>query len=349
MANELEEKIISQVEYYFGDINLPRDKFLKSKTEEDDGWVTIEVLLTFKRLANLSKDSEIIGNALKKSESGLLEVSEDNKKVRRNPEKQIPEFNETRRRELSKRTAYAKGFPTDEELPNILNFLEPYGPIESCIRRTLKKDSEVIFKGSCFIIFKDIDTCKKFIEAEEIKYKEVSLIRKWQEDYYASKKAELDELKKSRKEKKFAKQQEAHDKEKQHIDIPKGTILFFDGIEEGKTITREEIKDKINEIEGVEIAFIDFNKGDTEGYLRLSKENSAPEFFKKLTDGELAVGEVKLKFKVLEGEEEENQLKKTADAMIKIRKLQKQNSFNRKRRGHFKGNNAKRVKGSNGE
>lgn len=104
MADELEQKIIKQVEYYFGDINLPRDKFLKAKTEEDDGWVTIEVLLSFKKLASISEDPEIIANALKKCESGLLEVSEDNKKVRRNPEKVVPELNETRKRELTGRT-----------------------------------------------------------------------------------------------------------------------------------------------------------------------------------------------------------------------------------------------------
>ncbi|XP_044750739.1 la protein homolog [Coccinella septempunctata] len=346
MADDLEQKIIKQVEYYFGDINLPRDKFLKAKTEEDDGWVTLEVLLSFKRLASLSEDPEVIANALKKSENGLLEISEDNKKVRRNPEKTVPEMNETRKRELSKRTAYAKGFPSDEELPEILNFLESHGPIESCIKRSYKKDDEYIFKGSCFIIFKDVETCKKFVEAEEIKYKDVNLIRKWQEDYYKEKRAEIEETKKSNKEKKLAKQQEQEDeKSKKTIEFPKGATLFFSGIQEGTTITREQIKDKLREIADIGNPFIDFNRGDVQGYVRLPKENDAVELIKKLEDNELEVGEAKLKLKVLEGEEEEEHMKKSAEAITQIRKSHKFNKFGKKRKGgNFGSNNRKKAK-----
>ena len=31
---------LSQVEYYFGDFNLPRDKFLQAETKTDEGWVS---------------------------------------------------------------------------------------------------------------------------------------------------------------------------------------------------------------------------------------------------------------------------------------------------------------------
>lgn len=104
MANELEEKIIKQIEYYFGDINLSRDKFLQEKIKEDEGWVTLEVLLTFKRLASLTTDPEVIASAIEKSENKLVVVSEDRKKLRRNPDKPIPEFDENRKKELMKRT-----------------------------------------------------------------------------------------------------------------------------------------------------------------------------------------------------------------------------------------------------
>lgn len=104
MASDLEQKISQQIEYYFGDINLPRDKFLQEKIKEDEGWVTLEVLTTFKRLANLTTDVEAIANAIEKSESKILELSEDRKKVRRNPEKPLPEFNDERRKELMSRS-----------------------------------------------------------------------------------------------------------------------------------------------------------------------------------------------------------------------------------------------------
>lgn len=104
MTDDLDSKIRRQIEYYFGDINLPRDKFLQEKIKEDDGWVSLDVLLTFKRLASLTTDQDVIVKALEKSENKLVEVSEDKKKIRRNPEQAPPELNEERRKELQART-----------------------------------------------------------------------------------------------------------------------------------------------------------------------------------------------------------------------------------------------------
>lgn len=104
MATDLEKKIIQQIEYYFGDINLPRDKFMQEKLKEDDGWISLDVLLTFNRLANLSKDPEVIANAVEKSENHLVIVSEDKLKLKRNPDIPLPEMNEERKKELAQRT-----------------------------------------------------------------------------------------------------------------------------------------------------------------------------------------------------------------------------------------------------
>ncbi|KAJ8921033.1 hypothetical protein NQ315_015829 [Exocentrus adspersus] len=330
MANDLDQQIIRQIEYYFGDINLPKDKFLQEKIKEDEGWVPLEVLLTFKRLAALSTDTEVIAAAVEKSEIKLVEVSEDRKKLRRNPEKPAPEMDDERRKELMKRTAYAKGFPLDEELNSILTFLEAYG-IESCTRRSSKDHK---FKGSCFIIFKDVDKCKEFIEKETIKYKDTELIRKWQSDYLEGKKKEIEERKKAKKEKKG----KADEKPEKPLEFPKGAVVHFKGLEEGQTLTREELRDKVKEVGETDVAFVDFSKGDLEGYLRFPEEDNAVEFVKKLTDGELEVETFKLKLRVLQGEEEEEYLKKTSDTVIELRKKQKQSSRNnRKRKGNFGG------------
>lgn len=235
--------------------------------------------------------------------------------------------------------AYVKGFPQDEELNNIINFLEPYGPIDSCIRRTTKDGN---FKGSCFVIFKNIETCKKFVELESLKYKDVELIKKWQNDYVQQKKNEIEERKKTKKAKKEA-NAAANAKPAKTIDIPKGAVLYFNGIEENQSLTREEIKEKIMEIANLDVAYIDFSKGDLEGYARFTTENSAVKFNEKLTDGELVIGEVKLKVKVLENEEEAEYLKKTTEAIVKMRQKQKfAGKNNRKRKGNF--NNDREAK-----
>lgn len=37
MTVEVESKILKQVEFYFGDANLPRDKFLLERVQENEG------------------------------------------------------------------------------------------------------------------------------------------------------------------------------------------------------------------------------------------------------------------------------------------------------------------------
>lgn len=37
------------LQYYFGNHNLPRDKFLKEQIKLDDGWVPLEVMIKFNR------------------------------------------------------------------------------------------------------------------------------------------------------------------------------------------------------------------------------------------------------------------------------------------------------------
>ena len=58
-SHELQAKIVRQVEHYFGDYNLPRDKFLKEQVQSDEGWVPMEIMVKFQRLASLSVDPKV--------------------------------------------------------------------------------------------------------------------------------------------------------------------------------------------------------------------------------------------------------------------------------------------------
>ena len=55
-----------------------------------------------------------------------------------------------------------------------------------------------------------------------------------------------------------------------------------------KEIPREEIKAKFIELEG-DVAYVDYNSGDTEGWVRLQGENSAVEFLKKLDSDTVSI------------------------------------------------------------
>uniref|UniRef100_A0A8I5NN54 HTH La-type RNA-binding domain-containing protein n=1 Tax=Papio anubis TaxID=9555 RepID=A0A8I5NN54_PAPAN len=96
--------IISQ--YYFGDFNLPRDKFLKEQIKLDEGWVPLEIMIKFNRLNRLTTDFNVIVEALSKSKAELMEISEDKTKIRRSPSKPLPEVTDEYKNDVKNRSVY---------------------------------------------------------------------------------------------------------------------------------------------------------------------------------------------------------------------------------------------------
>ncbi|GBP32171.1 La protein homolog [Eumeta japonica] len=313
------------------DVNLPRDKFLREQVKLDDGWVPFDVLTTFNRLARLSKDTDVIAAALSKSTTGLLEISEDNKKVRRSPEIPLPEMNEDRRKELTSRTVYAKGFPRDSTLDDLLLYFKEHGEIENVImRRYLDKNTKKrLFKGSVFATFKNKEQAQKFMDAKSIKYQDTELLIHWQEDYLQLKQEEYAARKEQRGKK--HKVQEVKEEEKEQIKFPQGTVLHF--TEADPKMTRENIKEALTKLGG-EVAYIDYKVGDKEGWVRLAKENTAKEMMEKSTDGKFKVGEGEIIMKPLEDEEEKTYLERIVEEMTKRRK---NTNKHKHQKGGFKG------------
>jgi lupus La protein len=97
-------EILKQVEFYFSDANLPRDKFLWTLTTSDplkQGWVQISQIASFKRMQRF-QPVEAIAAALRESKE-LLEVNKDGTAVRRKVPLVKPtteEFNEICNRTL---------------------------------------------------------------------------------------------------------------------------------------------------------------------------------------------------------------------------------------------------------
>lgn len=328
-ASKNELDIIRQIEYYFGDANLARDKFLQGEIEKDEGWVPLTVLLTFKRLSQMSEDAKVIAAALQKSDEGLVEVSEDQTKMRRHPERPLPEQNEEHRKEVMSRTVYLKGFPTETEMSDLIEFMLPYEPANIVLRKYHDKPTKTyIFKGSVFITFATKEQSEKVL-AEELKYKDTVLIKKSQEAYMEEKKEER--IVKDKKRGKNKKEETAS------FELPKNAVLFLEGF--GEETTRENIKTSLAEFGG-DIAFVDFSKGDKKGYVRYSAENIGKEVVAKLTDGKFKVDEAEITVRLVEGDEETEFLKKVIENMKSRR-----SNTNRGRRGggggrHF--NNRKR-------
>lgn len=66
--------------------------------------------------------------------------------------------------------------------------------------------------------------------------------------------------------------------------LPKGSILYFSGV--SKICTREDIKESLYKFDA-DIAYIDFRRGDTEGWVRLQGENAAKSLLEKTNEGKV--------------------------------------------------------------
>lgn len=328
VTSDLEKKIIKQVEFYFGDRNYSKDRFLKEKAEEDDGWVTIECLSTFNRLKALSTDTEVIAAAIRKSDTGLIEVSEDNKKIRRVKSKPLPKDTPEARQEAKERTVYCKGFPEDSTLDQLEEFFADKGKVIWITMRRGWAERRGEFKGSVFVEFSSVDEAKAFLALESLKYNEQELIKMSKDSYFKKKNkdkkgdekpeknAEIKEEQKDeemlesttedkeKRERKDDEQQAEEDKnEEKPMKYDSGCVLHFKNV--GEQTSREDIKTLFGEVE--DIAWVDFARGSTEGFVRFSKEGGAQrvvETLKEKNDGKVVIREVETTVRVLEGEEE---------------------------------------------
>lgn len=153
-----EAKVLKQIEYYFSDSNLPKDKFLWETVNNDpEGWVDIDTLLKFNRLKSLTTDHEIIKNAVKQSVE-LLELNEDGTKIRRKI--QIKPKSD----DVIERSIYVQGIPTSIKKPveDIEKYLAKY-EIEAVHINAFRNRNRT-FKGEAFIELKTKEDAEKILE-----------------------------------------------------------------------------------------------------------------------------------------------------------------------------------------
>merc|ERR1711953_1205426 len=339
----LDKDIIKKVAYYFGDFNLPRDKFLQEKLKENsEGWIDIDTMLKFQRLSKLSSDGDFILKTLSTSNEDLIEVNLEGKKIRRNPNVPLPEKEDDEAKKI--KTVYCKGFEKENSsLDDLLTSFNQYENVIHVNRRTWqdRKDSTRHFKGSVFVTFKDKVSAEAFMALESVKNPEgEELIRKWQADYFDEKQKEFEEKKAKKSSEKKAKakmvEEQAKLEEEEAHNLPKGAVLFMNGFT--PDTMREDIKKILNEkfdVANDAIAFVDFEKGQTSGYVRFTEAEAAKTLADKMNeklsgDEKLQVKEKDIDFRVLEDEEEDTYLDK-AHADMKLRK--EKNKGHKRRHG----------------
>ncbi|KAM6894974.1 la-related protein 7 isoform 1-T3 [Lycodopsis pacificus] len=144
-----------QVDFWFGDVNLHKDRFLKKLIDDsEDGYVDISVLASFNRMKKLTSDTKLIARAIKNS--SVVEVNLEGDKVRRQlPIGDVPN-------DVDDRTVYVELLPKDVT--------------HSWIERVFTKCGNVVYvsiprykttgdpKGFAFIEFETEGQAQKAIE-----------------------------------------------------------------------------------------------------------------------------------------------------------------------------------------
>jgi len=284
-------KVARQVEYYFGDLNLQRDTFLKEEIAKDkDGWVTLETMMKFKRLAEMTESkAEVVVESLAQHGVKLMEIHEDKTKIRRDPAKELPTYDDNYRRLQKNRTCYIKGFGVDETLDDLQDFFDQWG-FESVYQRRVPLSKQ--FKGSVFVTFKDQESADKFMNEAETKYKDTVLTKMTKTEYYDNKKTE--------KNGGVAKVKVS--KEEADLDAVNRVVKFSNVTDD--TVGREQIIEILGEVD-----FTSFERGKTEGLCLLKPGNKAEDVVNGLENNPVEIRAAKeVKFEALSGESAESSL-----------------------------------------
>lgn len=147
-------QIREQMEFYFSDSNLMRDRFMKKQiTESKDGFINLDIFLNFNKIKSLTLDTNIIGTALKQSE--LLQISEDGKRVKRTKPVSSP-------KNIDDRTVYVECLPHNVDHEWVKKIFSTCGQVLYVSIPRYKSTGDP--KGFAFIEFDSVEAANKACE-----------------------------------------------------------------------------------------------------------------------------------------------------------------------------------------
>merc|ERR1719391_925921 len=167
---DLCEKITQQVEFYFSDANITKDKFLlKHVKRNKEGFVSLKLISSFKRVKHLTKDWRQVAFAIKKC-SDRLEVNDLETKVRRLED--LPAYDET----TPSRTVVVLNLPMDRPTIEgvaeiftvcgeivLVRILRPGNPIPADIKQYVAKHPEMTTKVCALVEFERTEFAQKAV------------------------------------------------------------------------------------------------------------------------------------------------------------------------------------------
>lgn len=147
---QLYENILKQMEFYFSDANLTKDRFLGDLVKSDP-YVPLEVFLKFNKIRSMTHDVNDIAKAMKNS--SILELSEDKWKVKRKTPV-LPY-------DADARTVYVESIPVTASREWLQRVFSDYGPVAYISLPKFKNSHKI--KGYGFIEFTKSEDAQKCI------------------------------------------------------------------------------------------------------------------------------------------------------------------------------------------
>ncbi|XP_003489548.1 la-related protein 7 [Bombus impatiens] len=153
----LHAAILKQMEFYFSDANLSKDRFLSNLVKEDP-YVDLSVFLKFNKIRELTTDINRISKGVQAST--ILSLSEDGMKVRRiTPIAQKENTDEC--------TVYVQNLPPDTDHETLSSIFSQYGQVVYVSIPRFKNNKKI--KGFAFVEFDTIESAKNCLKAFEKK------------------------------------------------------------------------------------------------------------------------------------------------------------------------------------
>ncbi|KAG7207401.1 hypothetical protein KM043_009053 [Ampulex compressa] len=148
----LHAAILKQMEFYFSDANLGKDRYLGSLIKNDP-YVDLSVFVKFNKIIELTTDVSRIAKAL--DASTMLRLSEDGTKVCRvTPVKQKENIDDC--------TIYVQNLPPDTNHEMLSSIFSQYGPVVYVSVPRYKSNKKI--KGFAFVEFEKPDDVEKCIQ-----------------------------------------------------------------------------------------------------------------------------------------------------------------------------------------
>ncbi|XP_013187799.2 la-related protein 7 [Amyelois transitella] len=147
---QLYENILKQMEFYFSDANLNKDRFLGELIKKEP-FVPLEIFLKFNKIRSMTQDINDIVKAMKNST--ILELSEDKTKVKR----QTPILPY----DADQRTVYVESIPVTASREWLERVFSDYGRVAYISLPKFKNSQRI--KGYGFIEFSKPEEAQKCI------------------------------------------------------------------------------------------------------------------------------------------------------------------------------------------